>query len=123
MSGAAGVSLPQWSHLALYAVVFQDVMTIFSVDGLEPSIAATSYVAESAEVIGDVTLHEKASVWPKVVIRGDSEAITIGAESNVQVIHTRHAKPIKESPIVRTNTFFVCARRNRVYCTLTLASL
>lgn len=49
------------------------------------------WVADSACVIGDVSLGHKANVWFGAVIRGDNERINIGDYSNVQenvVIHT-----------------------------------
>lgn len=61
--------------------------------GVYPKIAATAYVDPSAQVIGDVVIGEKASVWPNVTIRGDVNYIRIGDESNVQdncVLHVEH---------------------------------
>ncbi len=55
------------------------------------------WVADSAIVIGSVLLKANASVWFNVVIRGDNELITIGANSNVQdgsVLHTDPGSPI-----------------------------
>jgi len=55
-----------------------------------PRIAATAWVHASAVIIGDVTLGEHVSVWPGAVLRGDRDAIVVGARSNVQdgvVIH------------------------------------
>ena len=49
------------------------------------------YVADSADVIGEVELQDDSSIWFNVVLRGDVEKITIGKCSNVQdgtVIHT-----------------------------------
>jgi carbonic anhydrase/acetyltransferase-like protein (isoleucine patch superfamily) len=49
------------------------------------------YIAPSADLIGDVVLHNDVSIWFNVVIRGDSHQIVIGEGSNVQdgsVIHT-----------------------------------
>jgi len=51
----------------------------------------SAFVAPSADLIGSVTVAENASVWFKVVIRGDNEMITIGPDTNVQdgsVLHT-----------------------------------
>ena len=45
---------------------------------------ASAYVDLSAQVIGDVTLGENASVWMNAVLRGDVHSISIGAGSNVQ---------------------------------------
>lgn len=55
------------------------------------------FVAHNATVIGSVRLMEKSSIWFNVVIRGDNELITIGAESNVQdgsVLHTDPGIPL-----------------------------
>jgi carbonic anhydrase/acetyltransferase-like protein (isoleucine patch superfamily) len=48
-------------------------------------------------VIGKVELHKNASVWPKVVIRGDNDLIQVGESSNVQdasVLHTDPGYPL-----------------------------
>jgi carbonic anhydrase/acetyltransferase-like protein (isoleucine patch superfamily) len=61
--------------------------------GVVPKIAASAYVDASAQVIGDVELGERSSVWPNVTIRGDVNFIRIGDESNVQdnsVVHVDH---------------------------------
>ncbi|MCV6625616.1 MAG: gamma carbonic anhydrase family protein [Cellvibrionaceae bacterium] len=49
------------------------------------------FIAPSADVIGDVVLHDNASIWFNAVLRGDNDTITIGENSNVQdgaVLHT-----------------------------------
>jgi carbonic anhydrase/acetyltransferase-like protein (isoleucine patch superfamily) len=72
-------------------------MAIFELDGIAPQIGQGAWVAESAEVIGKVELHEDANVWPKVVIRGDNDLIQIGLGSNVQdasVLHTDPGYPL-----------------------------
>jgi carbonic anhydrase/acetyltransferase-like protein (isoleucine patch superfamily) len=54
-------------------------------------------VADSAQVIGQVTLEENVSVWFGTVIRGDSERIHIGRGSNIQdacVLHTDPGVPL-----------------------------
>ncbi|MCZ2105679.1 MAG: gamma carbonic anhydrase family protein [Comamonadaceae bacterium] len=66
-------------------------MAIYELDGVAPRLAATSWVADSAEVMGAVTLGEDASVWFAAVVRGDTEHITIGAGSNVQDASVLHA--------------------------------
>jgi len=63
-----------------------------------PKIDPTAFVHEKAIVLGDVTLGARVSVWPTAVIRGDTDAITIGDDSNVQdgtVIHVDHGMPTK----------------------------
>ena len=72
-------------------------MAIYQLGDLVPRIAATAWVADSAEVIGNVTLHEGASVWFDCTLRGDSELIEIGRNSNVQdgtVIHADRGLPL-----------------------------
>lgn len=66
-------------------------MAIYQLDELVPQIHDTAYVATSAEVIGDVHLAESVSVWPGVVIRGDSDTIRVGKGSNIQDLAMLHA--------------------------------
>lgn len=49
-----------------------------------PKIAESAYVSPDAVVIGDVTVGEKSSVWPGVVLRADINSIKIGEGSNIQ---------------------------------------
>jgi carbonic anhydrase/acetyltransferase-like protein (isoleucine patch superfamily) len=61
------------------------------------SIDSSAYIHPLAAVIGDVTLGARVSVWPTAVIRADSAAITIGADSNVQdgaVLHVDLGYPM-----------------------------
>ena len=66
--------------------------------GISPTIPATCYVDLSAQVIGDVQLGERSSVWMNAVVRGDVNSIRIGANSNVQdcaVLHgMRYVYPV-----------------------------
>jgi carbonic anhydrase/acetyltransferase-like protein (isoleucine patch superfamily) len=52
--------------------------------GIRPTIPASCYVDPSAQVIGDVSLGERSSIWMCAVVRGDVHSIRIGANSNVQ---------------------------------------
>lgn len=57
----------------------------------EFSVPFNGWVADSAQVMGDVYLGHQASIWFGAVLRGDNERIHIGDYSNVQensVIHT-----------------------------------
>lgn len=56
-----------------------------------PQIHPSAYVHESAVIIGEVTLGERASVWPGVVLRGDQGAILVGDETNLQDGTIAHA--------------------------------
>jgi len=68
-------------------------MAIFELDGIAPTLAKGAWVANSAEVIGRVELHENVSIWPQVVIRGDNDLIQIGEGSNVQDASVLHTDP------------------------------
>ena len=60
------------------------------------AIHPTAYVHPAAVVTGDVTLGAHVSVWPTAVIRGDTDRIVIGAETNVQdgtIIHVDEGVP------------------------------
>ncbi|MGZ8291350.1 MAG: gamma carbonic anhydrase family protein [Telluria sp.] len=72
-------------------------MAIFQLGEHAPEIDPSAFVAESANLIGKVTLEANASVWFGVTIRGDNERITIGEDSNVQegtVMHTDMGYPL-----------------------------
>lgn len=58
--------------------------------GRSPIVPASAYVDDSAQLIGDVTLGENASVWMCAVLRGDVHSIRIGANSNVQDCSVLH---------------------------------
>jgi len=61
-----------------------------------PTIHPSAFVHPRAVVLGDVTLGAHASVWPTAVLRGDSDRIVVGAETNVQdgsVLHADHGLP------------------------------
>ena len=60
--------------------------------GIYPQIHGTAFIADSAQVIGDVHVGEQASIWFGTVVRGDMFHIRIGDRTNVQdncVLHTR----------------------------------
>lgn len=68
-------------------------MSIIPHHGIHPTLHASVYVHPSAQIIGEVTLGENASVWCGAVIRGDVNSIAIGAGSNIQdlsVLHVSH---------------------------------
>jgi carbonic anhydrase/acetyltransferase-like protein (isoleucine patch superfamily) len=61
-----------------------------------PTIHPTCFIHPAAVVLGDVTLGTRVSVWPTAVIRGDSDRIVIGDDSNVQdgtIVHVDHGVP------------------------------
>lgn len=71
-------------------------MGVRTLGALVPRLAATAFVAEGAEVDGDVVLDEAVSVWYGAVLRGDIAAIRVGRATNVQdgcVLHTDGGQP------------------------------
>lgn len=72
-------------------------MAIYELDGKAPQLGEGAWVADSAQVIGTVELGANASVWFGVVIRGDTEYIRIGRNSNIQdgsVLHADFGVPL-----------------------------
>jgi gamma-carbonic anhydrase len=66
--------------------------------GITPRIHPSAFVAEGAQIIGDVEIGADSSVWFNTVIRGDVHYIRIGERTNVQdncVLHvTRDTYPL-----------------------------
>ena len=72
-------------------------MPLYQLDDKVPQIADSAWVADSAQVIGDVRLAEDASIWFHATLRGDNDPITIGEGTNIQdgsVLHTDAGVPL-----------------------------
>ena len=74
-------------------------MALYELDGHRVTVPANGrfWVADNATLVGQVTIHEDASVWFNTVARGDNEPIVISARSNVQdgcVLHTDPGFPL-----------------------------
>ena len=72
-------------------------MAIYQLDDKTPQIADSAWVADNAEVMGDVRLGENVSIWFNTTLRGDNDPITIGDGSNIQdgsVLHTDEGVPL-----------------------------
>lgn len=71
-------------------------MPIYAVGDKVPRIHPTAFIAPTASIVGDVTIHAGASVWYGAVIRGDTSYAVVGAGANVQdgaVVHGRADLP------------------------------
>lgn len=68
-------------------------MPTYSLNNQTPSCAASAVVLPGAMVVGNVTLSEETSVWFNAVIRGDADAITVGARTNIQDLSMLHVDP------------------------------
>ncbi len=60
--------------------------------GHAPQIAANCYIDPSAQILGDVILGERSSVWMNAVLRGDVNSIRVGSCSNVQDCAVLHGQ-------------------------------
>ncbi|TDQ44832.1 gamma carbonic anhydrase family protein [Tepidicella xavieri] len=66
-------------------------MSTYQLDDDVPQVHPSAFVADSAQVMGRVTLAEDTSVWFGAVLRGDTEPITVGRGSNIQDASVVHA--------------------------------
>jgi len=65
---------------------------IRSYQGIHPRIPNSCYVDLSAQILGDVVLGERSSVWMNAVLRGDVNSIRVGSCSNVQDCAVLHGQ-------------------------------
>ena len=66
-------------------------MPIYTLGTHTPRIDPQSWIAPNATVIGQVRLAKNASIWWNATVRGDTDRIVIGENSNIQdgsVLHT-----------------------------------
>ena len=68
-------------------------MTLYTVDGTAPQLGEAAWAAPSADLVGDVRLGARASVWFGAVIRADNTPIAIGEDSNIQDGSVCHSDP------------------------------
>lgn len=62
-------------------------------EGKSPKIAQSVFVAQSADLIGEIDIGKNSSIWFGCVIRGDVNSIKIGERTNIQdlsMIHVTH---------------------------------
>ena len=68
-------------------------MALYQLDHLIPDIDASAWIADSAQVVGNVRLGPDSSIWFGVVARGDTDTISIGRGTNIQDNSVLHADP------------------------------
>ncbi|HEY78447.1 MAG TPA: gamma carbonic anhydrase family protein [Dehalococcoidia bacterium] len=76
---------------------------IKSYNGKTPIIAESTFVSETAYIIGDVEIGEDCGIWPGVIIRGDFAPIKIGRGTDIEdnsVIHTATPMEIGDNIII-----------------------
>jgi len=74
-----------------------NTVAVYELDQISPTVPDSAYVADSAQVMGNVQLGEHSSVWFGAVVRGDTEHIHIGEGSNIQdgsVLHADFGVPL-----------------------------
>lgn len=68
-------------------------MPLYEIDGVGPQLGEGAWIAPSADLIGDVRLGARASVWFGAVIRADNTPIILGDDSNFQDGAIGHSDP------------------------------
>ena len=68
-------------------------MAIYEIDGIAPTLGEGAWAAPSADLIGDVRLGPRASIWFGAIIRADNTPIILGEESNFQDGAVGHSDP------------------------------
>ena len=63
---------------------------IHQFDGQIPNVHKDSFIASSADIIGNVRIGEHSNIWFGAVLRGDTDCISIGAYTNIQDNSTVH---------------------------------
>ena len=66
-------------------------MALYELDGVAPQVGEGAWVADSAEVMGNVRLADNANVWFGAVLPGATETLSIGRNSNIQDLSVLHA--------------------------------
>lgn len=74
-------------------------MALYEFEGRKPSVGEGTYVSETADVIGDVTIGDNCYIGPGARIKGDYGTVRIGNQSNVQENCIIHARPGEECVI------------------------
>ena len=73
-------------------------MSLYELDGISPQLPnGFHWIAPSAQLIGNIIIEENVGIWFGSVLRGDNEAISIGADTNLQencVMHTDPGFPL-----------------------------
>ena len=68
---------------------------IKTLNNISPTLASNVFLAETATIIGDVSVGKESSIWYNTVLRGDVNSIRIGEKVNVQdgsIIHCTFKK-------------------------------
>ena len=71
-------------------------LVILGYKGIFPRITESAFVADNADLIGDVEIGEESSIWFQTVLRADVSPIRVGTHTNIQdgsILHGTHDVP------------------------------
>jgi carbonic anhydrase/acetyltransferase-like protein (isoleucine patch superfamily) len=68
-------------------------MPLYALGDLSPQLGDSAWAAPSADLIGDVRLGARASVWFGAILRGDNTPLVLGEETNFQDGAIGHSDP------------------------------
>ena len=88
---------------------------ILALNNHQPKFDKSVFVAATASIIGDVVIGPNSSVWYNTVLRGDTNAIIIGKNSNIQdnvTVHVEGDSPLKigEGVVIGHNAIIHCQK-------------
>ena len=91
-------------------------MSCYTLGPCEPQIHPSTLILPGAAVVGHVSTGKQSSIWFNSVIRGDGDAIVIGARTNIQDLSMLHVDP--GSPLTIGNEVTVGHRAILHGCTI-----
>ncbi len=84
-----------YHDFSLFIFNHSRIYMIHNYKNFTPKLGKNTWVAESADVIGDVEIGDECSIWFGAIVRGDVHYIRIGDRTNIQdlsMIHVTHYK-------------------------------
>lgn len=75
-------------------------MIIRSFRGKSPKIAASALIADNVYIIGDVEIGEDCSLWPGVVVRGDTSSVRIGNNVHIEENTSIHTGSVIDDHVI-----------------------
>ncbi|MBT7611078.1 MAG: gamma carbonic anhydrase family protein [Bacteriovoracaceae bacterium] len=73
-------------------------MSLYKFNNLTPKVGQDCFIADSADIIGDVQLGDNVNVWFNCVLRGDIHKIVIGENTNIQDLSMLHV--VENIPLI-----------------------
>ena len=73
-------------------------MPVYQLGEWKPKLGKSTFIADSADIVGKVFIGDSANLWFGVVARGDVDTITIGENTNIQdqcLLHVSSGYPLE----------------------------